>query len=342
MNAINFCCKKGLKVTSPLLISYIENDIKNKYNQELSYDNYDFLNNNTKLDLKNNEYWFTLNTFGTKYFLYLFNYQSKNYCCFINRKTKAMIIIRFRFDTSLFKGTLLEGELNELETEDENDINRWYFLITDILVYEGNKIGNYPIQYRFLKMNEILNLKYERDNNLDCCTLVLKNYFKYENMQNIYERIGEYPFKVNGFLFKLNEHNLDKKDILFIFTEYRNKKPINENELKQKNEEENKEEINKEEVNKRNFAYLKCKKTDFPDYYELYCLNEKGNEQYLDIACIPNIKISKFMLKSFKNTDSNDLIFHCIWNSKFKLWEPFTIKDDTIIDKEQFIKKLQI
>jgi hypothetical protein len=330
MNAINFGCKKGLKVSSTSLISYIENDIKNKYNQDFSYENYEFLNNNTKLDIKNNEYWFTLNTSGTKYFLYLFNYQSKNYCCFINRKTKAIIIVRFRFDTTLFKGTLLEGELNELETGDENDINRWYFLITDLLIYEGNKIGNYPIHYRFLKMNEILNLKYERDNNLDCCTLVLKNYFKYENMRNIYERIGEYPFKVNGFLFKINEQKLDKKDILFIFIEYRNKKT---------EVEENQKEL---VVNQRNFAYLKCKKTDFPDYYELYCINDKGNEQYLDIACIPNIKISKFMLKSFKNVDSNDLVFHCIWNNKFKLWEPFTIKDDIMIDKESFIKKLQI
>jgi hypothetical protein len=333
MNAINFGCKKGLKVTSPSLISYIENDIKNKYNQDFSYENYEFLNNNTKLDIKNNEYWFTLNTSGTKYFLYLFNYQSKNYCCFINRKTKAMIIVRFRFDTTLFKGTLLEGELNELETEEDNDINRWYFLITDLLIYEGNKIDNYPIQYRFLKMNEILNLKYERDNNLDCCTLVLKNYFKYENMRNIYERIGEYPFKVNGFLFKINEQKLNKKDILFIFMEYRNKKTVNDIDVIQKVE---------EEVNQRNFVYLKCKKTDFPDYYELYCVNENGNEQYLDIACIPNLKISKFMIKSFKNVNSNDLIFHCIWNSKFKLWEPFTIKNDIMIDKEIFVKKLQI
>jgi hypothetical protein len=332
MNAINFGCKKGLKVTSTSLISYIENDIKNKYNQDLSFENYEFLNNNTKLDIKNNEYWFTLNTFGTKYLLYLFNYQSKNYCCFINRKTKAMIIVRFRFDTSLFKGTLLEGELNELDNNnDTNDSNRWYFMITDLLIYEGNKIGNYPIQYRFLKMTEILNLKYESDNNLDCCTLVLKNYFKYENMRNIYERLVEYPFKVNGFLFKINEQKLDKKDILFIFTEYRNKKT-------------NEEEVTKEEtiVNQRNFVYLKCKKTDFPDYYELYCLNEKGNEQYLDLACIPNIKVSKFMLKSFKKTNSNDLIFHCIWNNKFKLWEPFSIIDNGIIDKEIFIKKLQI
>jgi hypothetical protein len=335
MNAIKFGNKKGLKINSTQLISYIENELKNKYNiNDFSFDNYQFLNNNTKVDIKKQEYWFTLNTSGVKYFLFLFNYQNKNYCCFINRKNRIMTIVRFRFDVELFNGTLLEGELNQL---DDNGNDLWYFLITDMPVYEGNKIMNYPIQYRFLKMNELINMKYERDANLDCCTFVLKNYFKYENMRNVYERINEYPFKVNGFLFKSNEQSTSK-DILFIFVENRNKK-IETNNTEEANivEETN----NTEEIkDKRNFAYLKCKKTDYPDYYELYCIDENQKEKLVDIACVPNLNCSKFIFKSFKKSNSNDLIFHCVWNSKFKLWEPLALINDVAIDKEKFIKSI--
>jgi hypothetical protein len=82
-----------------------------------------------------------------------------------------IILGRGLFDKSLFKNTLLDGEM--IKTTE----NKWVFIINDIIAYEGNKMDNVILPERLKIVYNILETKYTPDEICDVCSYKVKNYY---------------------------------------------------------------------------------------------------------------------------------------------------------------------
>ena len=69
---------------------------------------------------------------------------------------------------------------------------------------------------------------------------------------------------------------------------------------------------------------FKILKTDMPDIYNLYCIDDENNNLYKYAnALVPNIKISHYLYNMFKNNPNNlDLKIECKYSKIFEKWTP--------------------
>jgi hypothetical protein len=82
-----------------------------------------------------------------------------------------IILARGLFDASLFKNTLLDGEM--IKTNE----NKWIFIINDIIAYEGKKLDDVILPERLKIIYNILDKKYTPDDICDVCSYKVKNYY---------------------------------------------------------------------------------------------------------------------------------------------------------------------
>ena len=81
-------------------------------------------------------------------------------------------------------------------------------------------------------------------------------------------------------------------------------------------------------------AVFKILKTDMPDIYNLYCLDDKLNLIKHSIALIPNIKISHYLYYTFINKSNNlDMRIECKFSKTFEKWIPINF-----VNNEPFTK----
>ena len=81
-------------------------------------------------------------------------------------------------------------------------------------------------------------------------------------------------------------------------------------------------------------AVFKILKTDMPDIYNLYCLDDKLNLIKHSIALIPNIKISHYLYYTFINKPNNlDMRVECKYSKTFEKWIPINF-----VNNEPFTK----
>ncbi len=72
-----------------------------------------------------------------------------------------------------------------------------------------------------------------------------------------------------------------------------------------------------------NNVVFKILKTDKPDIYNLYCIDEKHNLIKNSIALVPNIKISHLLYNTFVSNPNNlDLKIECKFSKVFEKWIP--------------------
>ena len=83
MNSVKFGNKKALQINNEVTKTDILNRLKNKWNIEIEYKRYHFLDNHRAKELKQKEHSFVLNTYGSKYLIYLTKQCGKNYIVFI-------------------------------------------------------------------------------------------------------------------------------------------------------------------------------------------------------------------------------------------------------------------
>jgi len=103
-----------------------------------------------------------------------------------------------------------------------------------------------------------------------------------------------------------------------------------QNELESKNISENLTNI---EIDKNN-AVFKILKTDMPDIYNLYYLDEKHNLFKHSIALVPNIKISHFLYNTFVSNPNNlDLNIECKYSIVFEKWIPIRFVNNKPYEK---------
>jgi hypothetical protein len=68
---------------------------------------------------------------------------------------------------------------------------------------------------------------------------------------------------------------------------------------------------------------FKVLKTDIPDIYNLYCIDDNSNLMKHSIALVPNIKISHYLYNTFKSNPNNlGMKIECKFSKVFEKWTP--------------------
>jgi len=316
MKPVKLGNEKALQLTNNLLIRELNNKITSNFNIEIENKRYFFLDKNRANELKQKEHSFVLNTFGQKYLLFLTHVNFKPYALYINRKNGTFFLVKSRFSIELYDDTILEGETVKIN-------EKWYFLLSDCLVYRGEELMTKFFSQRYKKIKELLDDHYISDPYLEPFTLIKKEVFSYSEIEEVKEKyIPRLPFNVNGYLFKCEANS--SYDILYIFPECRNKlsptNTTNKEESVQKVEE-TVEEIKQDEKNEATFL---LKMTEYPDLYEIYMFDKsKYKKARVGYAGIPNIPTSVMVKGWFSELkDGEDLYAKFKKNPINEKWIP--------------------
>lgn len=316
MKPVKFGNEKAFEITNHKTITDLKSAIK-KYDIEIEYKRYHFLDKNRALELKQNKHSFVLNTFGTKYLLFLTHLNTKKYAIYINRKNETIYLVKTRFSEDLYNDTILEGESVKIN-------EKWYFLIGDCLIYKGEINISKNFDCRLNHIDKILKDEYISDDYMEPFMLMKKDVFNYSDIQNVRDKyIPTLPFTVNGYLFK--SYSISSYDILYIFPECRNvkepvKEPVKES-IKEETDGQANGQVNGQaegHINENSSIFL-MKKTEYPDVYEI---NTGKKTEY---AGIPNIHISQVVRLWF--SDKNQLRVLFKQNTINEKWEPISISE---------------
>jgi hypothetical protein len=340
---LSFCNTKALNVVNTEAKQFIMNKLKHhdiKLDAKRAY----ILHNKTLQYIEKTQHIISVKSSGTNYYLFFTNINNTNYCFYIDRKIKAgytyprIISVKYRFDDIVFNDTLIDGELIKNETNS----SQWMFLITDIILYNCEKL-NCNIINRFNLLYSILKNNYIEDTNLDICPLVVKKLFLYSQYDILITQfIPSLPYKTKGLYF--NSLNTKHANQLYLFNNNNNNTSNNNtsntttsntttNNTTTNNNNNNTSTGNNTSGNNTSGnnnieqQYIfKIKTTPTPEIYELYCKNNRETEKY-GLACIPNMRTKTLVEKSLKN---NEFIFmNCILNTKFNKYQPISIYDNT-------------
>ena len=318
---ISFCDKHADNISTTDDKASILDYLKNNFEIEITNRSALMVNNNILKNLERNAHLIATKSSGTNYFLLMIRINDINYCFYIDRKIKQgysyprIISTKYRFNDSIFDGTLLEGEL----VKDMN--NNWQFLIGDLLVYKGEKEKN-NVVIRYNKLYNMLTNFYKQDNNLEICPLRIKELFTYDKLDYLNsDFIPNLPYKTRGLYFLTL--NTKHSNYLYLF---QNIPDINTKK---------KETIIPEEKPKpmvssdASTLVLGMKKTINPDIYDLYINNESKLVKF-NIAYIPTLAKSKKFKKIFNNIDEEMITVICKYSENFKKWEPLETTDQEI------------
>lgn len=306
----NFCNRQIDNVTDNSMKKYILDNLNIKTNIKYDTRYAKVYNEQFKKNL-NNPHIFCLKSSGTPYLLFCTQINDTNYCFLIDKKVKdgydypKIFIVHYRFDSSLFSGTLFEVEL--IRDKNEN----WSILIGDIYVMDGVSMKNTQIHERINNCNNILENKYINDDFCNICPLFIKRYFDIQEVEYVInEFIPKLPYRIRGFYFVPLKTSYSK--ILYLLKDIDYKK------------------VNSSNKELKSFRIIKTVK---PDIYELYLYNEQRTSIIKNgYASIPNIKTSKWLKELIDTKD--ECIVECKLHPKFKKWVPMKegTKIDTILD----------
>lgn len=304
---------KALQITETQTIREIGALLK-KYGVDIEYKKYHFLDKNRAHELKSTKHSFVLNTFGTKYLLFLTKVNSKNYAIYINRKNESFYYVKTRFSEELYSDTVLEGETVKIG-------NDWSFLLSDIHLYRGQPLQSIAFDDRYCRMTKLLNEEYISDEYVEPFRLFKKDVFDYTDIKSVREKyVPTLPFQVNGYLFKSSA--VATYDILYIFPECRNKK---EDEVAREPSDsvlatDTSPKKTKEVLDTKDEMIFITKQTEYPDVYELY---ESPKAKMFDLAWLSTIVVSKLMREWF--AEKTELVILFRKNKVNDRWEPVSV-----------------
>lgn len=314
---LSFCGEVAHNVVNKDAKDLILNRLKDKYNISIQDKRAYILNNKSVYFLEKTQHIISIKSSGTNYFMFFTNLNNVNYCFFIDRKIKQgytyprIISVKYRFDDSIFNDTLLDCEVIK------NDDNNWMTLISDMILYEGNKLECNIIN-RFNKIYDMLGNKYTIDRDMDISPLIVKKLFLYDKYDFLITQfIPSLPYKTKGLYF--NSLNTKHANQLFLFNN------DNRNKVRQDKKPSNKIETNTNQntSEENNLKTFRLNKSDKPDIYNIHCKSSDDNgTNHVGVACIPNIRTSKLVNKLFKDCGSEFIYVNCKFNSKFNKWEP--------------------
>jgi len=304
---------KALQITEVQTIREISALLK-KYGVNIEYKRYHFLDKNRAQELKSTKHSFVLNTFGTKYLLFLTKVNSKNYAIYVNRKNESFYYVKTRFLEELYSDTVLEGETLKIGSD-------WSFLVSDIHLYRSKSLQSNTFYERYRCITKLMSDEYISDDYIEPFRLLKKDVFDYTDIKSVRDKyIPTLPFQVNGYLFKSSA--VSTYDILYIFPECRNKK---EDEVGREPSDaviasETSPKKVKEVPEMKDEMEFITRKTEYPDVYELY---ESSNSKMYDYAWLSTIGVSKMVREWFG--EKTELVILFKKNKINDRWEPVSV-----------------
>ena len=195
LSKISFCDKECYNINHNRTKEAILNYIQEKHKIQVIDRQYVNLNPHMMRNVSNNEHIVSTYTNGNPYLLHLIRIDDTPCCIYIDRKLKngysypKMHCVPYKFDSQLFdKETIFTGEL-------VRDVNRdWQFLISDLLLLNGESTKSKNILARFQNINTLLENHFTPDRDNDICPIYSKRLFQYH----------EIPYLFSDFLPKLS------------------------------------------------------------------------------------------------------------------------------------------
>lgn len=291
MKQIKFINKPAYLINDITTREKIGKVIQDKLDISLNFKNFTLLNDGNIDFLKKDieKYVFGPVTFGKKFFLFLTKLEEEKCTIFINKKKpEQMILCKLDFDDKLFEDTLIDGELFKQD-------NKGYFQAIDIYLYKNENIYEKKLDYRMSKLKKVFKEKYT-ENKFDPCKFYIINYSQLSLFKSFYSVRDNLGFKVSGVTFKNIE---DNKNYNFVFME-------------------NRKSITKPTTDKFDVVF-KLKKTELPDVYDMYCLNNDEEYNY-GIASISTLLLSEKLRILFSTKD--EMIWGCSYVKSFRNFVP--------------------
>jgi len=302
-----FCNRKIDNVTNNNTKSFILKDLSLKTGMNYNSNYAKVFNHKFSRNL-NNPHIICTKTHGNPYFLFCTQINGVNYTLLIDKKIKSgydypkMFVLHYKFSDEIYNGTLIETEL--VKDNHEN----WFLLLADIYSYKGTTCNSTIVTDRINIIYSILSNNYfpisDGSNDFDSvCPMRVKSYFDYKDYKDslLEEFIPGLNYKCRGLYFVPLNPKYAK--ILYLFNDD-DTKSIYSNSKKSQN----------------TFIRFKIVKTLKSDVYDLYIVEKDTLKKY-GTACVPNMKCSKMIRKLFNGSEEN-LIVECVFNKRFKKWEP--------------------
>ena len=285
---------------------------------------------------------------GKRFFTWFTSYNHENICFSLeiddNNKIKNIKKLNTSFMDCLL-GTIFYGTMFKY-----NDIS--CFSIEDIYYYKGQNYIHTPYSNKLQLLNAIFTNEISQS--------LLNNRFTVFGMPLIYSDfnllltdIQNLPYKISQLKFRFFEKNNSRKIMTMnYYNQTKNTEQIDKK-IVQKDTSQRDTYQNQRDKNKKT-AIFKIMAGTEPDIYNLF-ITKNGNEEYYDIAIIPDYKTSVMMNSLFRNIKENinldaieesddetdfedgredkytylDRSFNikCEFNYKFKRWIPISLAD---------------
>ena len=320
----------------------ILNELLNLYNVRIIQKHYYNIDDNNIKYISKLPHLISLRSNGNRYYIYFTLYNDIPIIYFIDMKIHTgyekprIILSRGLFDISLFKNTLLDGEM--IKTNE----NKWIFIINDIIAYEGKKLDDVILPERLKIIYNILDKKYTPDDICDVCSYKVKNYY-YLSKKSLNELMTiskELNYTSRGIYF--SSYYLKHKPKLFNFNDniivsvQKKIKDITEFKELVKNEPSLPSSLPSSSLPlslplplplplplSLPYSDLWISKTDEPDIYNIYDNHNILTSNKLGIAFIASMQDSIKMRNVFKDKSTTITIkFKCNYNEKFKKYQP--------------------
>jgi hypothetical protein len=209
LSNISFCDKQCSNLNNNKAKEDLINYFEKKYPIKIIDRGYIPLNPHMMRNISYHQHILTTLTNGNSYILFLTQVEGINCCFYIDRKLKGgytfpkIHCVKYRFANELFeKETIFSGELIR-----DND-RKWFFVLSDILVYKGQDTKSKNILSKFEMMYDILKEEYTADEHMEVCPLQIKKLFTYDQVDTLVQDfIPNLSYVCKGLLF----NTLDSK-----------------------------------------------------------------------------------------------------------------------------------
>lgn len=282
-----------------------------------------------------------------EYFLFLTKLNDIKLCFLVEKKKPVndakIYQLRFHFKDELFKNTLMTGQMvltsndkmqerveitsyfsdifpnmkREISTATNQPKKQWIFLLNDLWLYL-NKDVSLILSQRRVRLQEILNKKWNPDPRTDNFYFKIQNYYNYSNIFDFLKnQRKEFPYQINDskVIFTCSKGFPNENVYLINLSMKIPKQDSNGAYFKNGEWKINhtKQHINVPQKSKKE---LVLKKSEYPDVYWLF----KNDKKLEKPALVQTDTDSKKIKELFK--DKSEIKIYCKWVEKFEKWKP--------------------
>lgn len=349
LGEVSFCGKKAQNIKGDSVKQKLLNDLDSFLGLKIIQKHHENYKPLLLPRLQKTPHFVSVKTCGNAYFLYLTKYEGKNLCVFIDKKIQTgylyprMIVVNLEFKDEMHQG--IDGNGMVLNGEMVCANGDWTFLINDTVLHNVKSHSSRFID-RLVTLYSMLNT-YFRPTKADVCSLQVKRYFKYEQIDQIEAFISTLPYTCRGLFFK-PVFDSNCMDVMFNFEQppYAQKQRFkysddssNPTFFSSMPEDAQQQVVTQpppppppprhQTVDKPNVGMINwwTRKTPQPDVYELYDDDDvnlnTSSPSFIGIAHVSSLPMSRWMRNLFSDSNmfqKKSLSFH--WNKEFHKWTP--------------------